>query len=374
MQFIDLHKQYDQIKNGLDAAMLEVYKHKRFIMGPEVNELEYQLQKYTNVKHVIACASGTDALTISLMSIGLEKNEAVFVPSFSFFASAEAVTLAGGIPVFVDSDENTFNISADSLKAAIEKIIHEKKLVPKGVIAVDLFGLPADFQKIKEITKEYDLFLLEDAAQGFGGAIGKQKATSFGDIATTSFFPAKPLGCYGDGGAIFTNDDELADRINSIHIHGQGNDKYDNIRIGLNSRLDTVQAVVLLEKLKIFDQELELRNQIAEAYSNQLKNLFCVPEIPQNYSSSWAQYTLHAETKAQRDKIVSELKKKNIPVMVYYPIPIHCSTAYKKYGNVIKLPVCEHLSDTVFSLPMHPYLELEEVQFICDAVKKIVKE
>lgn len=373
MQFIDLHKQYERIETNIQQRMASVYEHKRFISGPEVIELEEALKEYTDIKHVIACASGTDALTIPLMSKKLKKEDAVFVPSFTFFASAESVTLAGGTPVFVDSDKDTFNIDPKNLEQQIEVIQKKGKLKPCGVIPVDLFGLPANHQEIRKIAEKYGLFVLEDAAQGFGGQIEGEKATSFGDIASTSFFPAKPLGCYGDGGAIFTNDDAAAELMRSIHVHGQGLDKYDNVRIGLNSRLDTIQAVVLLEKLKIFDEEVELRNEIAAEYSRQLKEELEVPKVPQGYRSCWAQYTVKAQNKQQRDQIIEDLKAKNIPAMIYYRIPIHKSTAYYEDNVHTVLPVCEHLSDTVFSLPMHPYLEKQEITAICDSIKASLK-
>lgn len=373
MQFIDLHKQYERIEENVQRRMKAVYEHKRFISGPEVAELEAELKEYTGVKHVIACASGTDALTIPLMSKNLRKEDAIFVPSFTFFASAESVTLAGGTPIFVDSDPNTFNMDPNNLEKQIQKVQKEGILNPTGIIPVDLFGLPANHQEIRRIADKYNLFVLEDAAQGFGGEIGRKKAASFGDIASTSFFPAKPLGCYGDGGAIFTNDDAAAELMRSIHVHGQGIDKYDNVRIGLNSRLDTIQAAVLLEKLKIFDEEVERRNERAAAYSRQLKDVLEIPKVPRNYRSSWAQYTVKAQNRAQREQIIDALKDKGIPAMIYYRIPIHKSTAYYETNRETVLPVCEHLSDTVFSLPMHPYLEQKEIRDICNTVKVSLK-
>lgn len=373
MQFIDLHKQYERIEENIQRRLKAVYEHKCFISGPEVEELEDALKEYTGVKHVIACASGTDALTIPLMSKNLRKEDAVFVPSFTFFASAESVTLAGGTPVFVDSDKDTFNIDPKNLEQQIKSVQKEGRLKPCGVIPVDLFGLPADHQEIRRIADKYGLFVLEDAAQGFGGQIEGEKAASFGDIASTSFFPAKPLGCYGDGGAIFTNDDVAAGLMRSIHVHGQGFDKYDNVRIGLNSRLDTIQAVVLLEKLKIFDEEIDLRNEVAAEYSRQLSSFFETPQIPIGYGSSWAQYTVKAQNQPQRDKIVEGLKSKGIPVMIYYRIPVHKSTAYESEIDMLRIPICEHLSRVVFSLPMHPYLEKQEITEVCDSVKALVK-
>lgn len=372
MQFIDLHKQFDLIEDGIREGFDAVFKHNGFIGGPEIKELEAQLASYTGMKHVTACASGTDALTVPLRAYDLNEKDAVFVPSFTFFASAESITLAGGTPVFVDVKYDTFNMDPEDLERKIKETLEEGKLTPKGVIAVDLFGQPAEFPAIRAIAEKYGLFVLEDAAQGFGGTIGDKTAGSFGDVAATSFFPAKPLGCYGDGGAIFTNDDELHALIDSIHVHGKGTDKYDNVRIGYNSRLDTFQAVVLLQKLTLFKDELDKRNAVAAAYTERLKDTFETPVVLEGYGSSWAQYTLKAKNKEERDKVVEEMKAQGIPVMVYYPIPIHRSGAYK-HLNAKSLPVTEELSDKVFSIPMHPYLTIEDIDMICDALKKIVE-
>ena len=371
MQFIDLHKQFERIEDGVREGFDAVFKHKGFIGGPEIKELESTLAEYTGVKNVIACASGTDALTVPLKAWDLKESDAVFVPSFTFFASAESITLAGGTPVFVDVDYETFNMNPNDLEIKIQETLKEEKLTPRGIIAVDLFGLPADFPAIRTIAEKYGLFLLEDAAQGFGGTLNGRQAGSFGDVGATSFFPAKPLGCYGDGGAIFTDDDEMAFLIDSIHIHGKGTDKYDNVRIGYNSRLDTFQAVVLLNKMKLFDEELDKRNFVAAEYTKRLKDTFETPIVPEGYSSSWAQYTLKAKDKEERDLIVDKMKEQGIPVMVYYPIPIHKSGAYK-HLNAKNLSVTDDLSNKVFSLPMHPYLEVEEIEMICNALKSIV--
>lgn len=373
MQFIDLHRQYDKIDEKVKSGILNVLDHKRFVMGQEIKDLEARLAEYVGVKHAICCASGTDALVIPLMAYGVEKTDAIFVPSFTFFASAESVSLAGGTPVFVDCEEDTFNMSVESLKKAIEHVKAEGKLKLKGIIAVDLFGLPADFEAIKEMADEHGMFLMEDGAQGFGGNINGKKACSFGNVASTSFFPAKPLGCYGDGGAIFTNDDELAAKIHSIHIHGQGTDKYDNVRLGLNSRLDTMQAVVLDAKLDIFDDELVKRNKVAAMYTEELKDILETPVVPENYFSSWAQYTLKVKDGQSREEILEKLKAEGIPTAVYYPIPIHQSTAYAGIaGDQIELPVTEKIAKRVFSIPMHPYLEEEEIKRVCDAIKKVI--
>lgn len=367
MQFIDLHRQYDQIAGGVQKRWNKILEHKAFIGGPEVKELEEKLAEYVGVKYVIGCASGTDALTIPLMAYEINKDDAIFVPSFTFFASAESIRLAGGTPVFVDTDPNTFNIDPVDLEKKIENVIKEGKMAPKGIIAVDLFGMPANFTDIRRIADKYGLFILEDAAQGFGGTYKGKKACSFGDVAGTSFFPAKPLGCYGDGGAIFTNSDELAEKMRSIHVHGQGQDKYDNVRIGLNSRLDSIQAAVLLEKLSIFDEELIKRNKVADEYSKRLSNYFDIPVIPNGYTSSWAQYTLKANNSENREHIIGEMSKNGIPVMIYYPIPIHKSGAFSDTLSY-DMEDCEDISNRVFSIPMHPYLSEDEIDNICNTL------
>lgn len=354
MQFIDLAAQYKHLKNRIDERIQKVLEHGKYIMGPEVQELEERLAAYVGVKHTVTCANGTDALTLSLMALGIGKGDAVFCPTFTFFATAEAVAFVNATPVFVDSNEKTFNICPQGLEVQIQKVIREGKLKPKAIIAVDLFGLPANYPQIQEIADNYDLKLIEDAAQGFGGEINGKKAGSFGDIATTSFFPAKPLGCYGDGGAVFTNNDEYAALIKSYRVHGQGIDKYDNVRIGMNSRLDTIQAAILLEKLSEFPKELVNRNKVAEAYENELSGTFKTPQVPVGYQSSWAQYTL---VDNNRDDVMSEYKKKGIPTVIYYGTCLHQQTAFAdldyKEGD---FPVAERLAKTVFSLPMHPYL------------------
>lgn len=373
MQFIDLHRQYDLIEEKVKNGIHDVLDHKRFIMGQEVKNLEARLAEYVGVKHVICCASGTDALVIPLMAYGIEENDAIFVPSFTFFASAESVSLAGGTPVFVDCEEDTFNMSVESLKKAIAHVKAEGKLKPRGIIAVDLFGLPADFDAIAKVAEEEGLFVIEDGAQGFGGRIGERRACSFGDVTSTSFFPAKPLGCYGDGGAIFTNDDALVEKMKSIHIHGQGTDKYDNVRIGLNSRLDTMQAVVLDAKLDLFDDELVKRNHVAERYTEALKDILDTPVVPEGFYSSWAQFTLKVKDGQSREEIMKQLNEAGIPTAVYYPIPIHQSTAYEAIAkDQIALPVTEKIAKQVFSIPMHPYLTDEEIDQICAALKKIL--
>lgn len=372
MQFIDLHAQYELMEDSLKRRLDAILDNKHFIGGEEVGELEARLADYTGVKHVIACASGTDALTIPLRAYGLNEDDAVFVPSFTFFASGESVTLAGGTPVFVDVDTDTYNIDPDSLRKRIEEIKKEGRLRPRGVIAVDLFGQPAEHDRIDKIADENGLFVLEDAAQGFGGDIHGKKAGSFGHVAGTSFFPAKPLGCYGDGGAIFTDDDELAAIMKSVHVHGQGTDKYDNVRIGLNSRLDTIQAAVLLEKMDLFDDELKARDEVAARYNDKLSGLVKVPVVKEGYFSSWAQYTIQVEDAETRTRIIEALKEKDIPAMIYYPIPMHMSTAYSSDGIQTSLPVSEDLRNKVMSLPMHPYLKKEDQDRICAVISEVL--
>lgn len=292
MEFRDLKAQYLKNKTAIDNAIQSVLLSGHFIGGEPVKQLEEKLAEYVGVKHCITCANGTDALQLALMALGIGENDAVFVPDFTFFSTAEVVPWVNATPIFVDVDVDTFNISPQSLEEAIISVIKEGKLIPKAVIAVDLFGQPADFYAIRAITQKYDMLLLEDGAQGFGGRIGNKKACSFGDIATTSFFPAKPLGCYGDGGAVFTDNDEWAELISSYKVHGKGEDKYDNVRIGLNSRLDTIQAAILLEKLKFFDEEIDICNKVAEEYTLRLKDIVKTPIVKEGMTSSWAQYTV----------------------------------------------------------------------------------
>lgn len=361
MQFIDLQAQYQHLKNRIDTRIQTVLDHGKYILGPEVQEFEEQLSNYVGVKHTIGVANGTDALQLALMALGVSNGDAVFVPTFTFFASAEVVPLVGATAIFADINEKTYNICPVDLEAKIEKTLKEGSLVPKVIIAVDLFGLPADYAAIKRIADKYNLYVIEDAAQGFGGSINDKKAGSFGDIATTSFFPAKPLGCYGDGGAAFTNDDDLAEIIRSLRVHGKGKDKYDNVRIGLNSRLDTIQAAVLIEKLIEFPIELEARQVVANRYSGALEDKFYIPFLPQGFKSSWAQYTIQAK-KGDRKEPMAQLKNAGIPSVVYYGTNMHEQTAFKKLGyKHYNLSQAETTAKSVFSLPMHPYM-LEDQQ------------
>lgn len=380
MQFRDLKQQYQVLKEDIDAAMVKVATDCNFISGAQVAELEKELAEYVGVKHCVTCANGTDALSIAMMVWDFGEGDAVFVPDFTFFSSGEIVSHYGATPVFVDVEKDTYNMSADSLERAIKKVVDDGKLKPRAIVAVDLFGLPADFSKLKPIAEKYGLLILEDGAQGFGGRIGDSLACSFGDIATTSFFPAKPLGCYGDGGALFTDNDEWADLMRSIRVHGKGTMKYDNVRIGLNSRLDTIQAAILSVKLKAFKEyEVEAVNKAAEQYTALLKDTVTVPVVPEGFYSSWAQYTIQLKDREQRDKLQQVLKDNGIPSMIYYPKPMHKQLAFGlatadgacDYG--FDCSTTESLCDTVLSLPMHPYLKEEEIRKVAEVVRENVK-
>tara|TARA_R110002073_G_scaffold287256_1_gene451979 strand:- start:8882 stop:10000 length:1119 start_codon:yes stop_codon:yes gene_type:complete len=366
MQFIDLQQQYQHLKRRIDNRIQTVLDHGKYILGPEVKELESKLSDYVGVKHSIGVANGTDALQLALMALDVGPGDAVFTTTFTFFATAEVISLVGAHPVFVDIDAETYNINPALLDKAIARISAEGKYLPKAIISVDLFGLPADYTAISKVAEKYDLKIIEDAAQGFGGSINGKMAGSFGDIATTSFFPAKPLGCYGDGGAVFTNDDELAEKVISLRVHGKGVDKYDNVRIGLNSRLDTIQAAILLEKLEEFPRELNLRQAVAGRYRAALYNQFHVPYVPDGYVSSWAQYTIRPMGGA-REGYMDQLKEAGIPTVVYYGKNMHEQTAFSCLNNIEReFLVADKMAHTVFSLPMHPYLDAESQQKIID--------
>ena len=371
MQFRDLKKQYQVLKKDIDEAMIEVATNCNFINGQQVKDLEKELAEYVGVKHCVTCGNGTDALTMAMMAWGIREGDAVFVPDFTFFSSGEIVSHAGATPVFVDVDIDTFNISVESLEKAVKKVLDEGKLTPKAVVAVDLFGLPADFDSVKKVADKYGLLVLEDGAQGFGGNINGKTACSFGDISTTSFFPAKPLGCYGDGGAVFTDDDEIAKLLESIRVHGKGEMKYDNVRIGLNSRLDTIQAAVLSVKLKAFaDYELIDINDVADKYTAALSGIVKTPVVPEGFYSSWAQYTIQLKDKETRDRLQASLKEKGIPSMVYYPKPMHRQEAFagQAYDDA-DFPNTIKLCDTVLSLPMHPYLSDEDIDEVVSVIR-----
>lgn len=375
MQFRDLVKQYNVLKPAIDKAMTDTAASGAYIMGKPVKELESSLAEYVGTKHCITCANGTDALTLALKAWNIKEGDAIFVPDFTFFASAEVISLEGATPVFVDVDADTFNMDVKSLEVAIEKTIKEGKLLPKVIITVDLFGLPANYPEIRKVADKYNLLILEDGAQGFGGSINGKMACSFGDISTTSFFPAKPLGCYGDGGAVFTDNDEWAEIINSLKVHGKGSFKYDNVRIGMNSRLDTLQAAILKVKFDAFkNYEVEDVNKAAKLYTENLKEIVKTPIIPEGYYSSWAQYTITLKNREQRDGLQSYLKEQGIPSMVYYPKPMHGQTAYKNLGyDKGSLPVTENLCETVLSLPLHPYIKEDEIDKVVNAIKDFVK-
>lgn len=367
MQFRDLKAQYRNLKEKIDGALLDAAASSAFIMGRQVKELEASLAEYAGVKHCITCANGTDALTLALLVWNIGAGDAVFVPDFTFFASAEVVSFAGATPVFVDVDPDTYNMDPVKLEQGIEKTLSEGRLIPKVILTVDLFGLPANYPAIKKIAGKYGLYILEDGAQGFGGSIDGKKNCSFGDISTTSFFPAKPLGCYGDGGAVFTDNDDWAALLASYRLHGKGADKYDNVRIGINSRLDTIQAAVLQPKLEAFrEYELDKVNESAKAYTALLKDTVKVPVIPEGYRSSWAQYTIQLSGREQRDGLQEYLKEKGIPTMIYYLKPMHMQTAFEYlcHGSG-DFPVSETLSERVLSLPVHPYLSKEDIERIC---------
>lgn len=378
MQFRDLNKQYQKLKPEMEQAVIKVMEQSNFISGSQVTELEKELADYVGVKHCISCANGTDALTLALMAWNIGEGDAVFVPDFTFFASGETVSYEGAAPVFVDVEEGTFNMSPASLEQAIEAVLKEGRLKPRVIVAVDLFGQPADYREIRRIADNYNLYILEDGAQGFGGRIADKAACSFGDISTTSFFPAKPLGCYGDGGAVFTERDEWAELIRSLRIHGKGSDKYDNVRIGMNSRLDTMQAAILQVKLKAFvEYELEAVNKAADIYTREissrkeLEGLVKVPAVKENFYSSWAQYSILLNSETERDELQSYLREKGIPTVVYYPKPMHEQTAFSGVDCVkVDLSVSTELCRRVLALPMHPYLTEEEQKRIVEAVSE----
>ena len=367
--FIDLAAQRRSIGNRMDEAILRVVNHGGYIMGPEVKQLEADLSAFCGAKHVISCANGTDALALVLMAKEVKPGQAILCPSFTFAATAEVVAWLGAVPIFVDCLPDTFNMDPVSLGQGI-LTARQMNLEPVGVIPVDLFGQPADYDAIEAICAREGLWILCDAAQSFGASYRGRKLGTIGAATSTSFFPAKPLGCYGDGGAVFTNDDELAAIIRSLRVHGQGSDKYDNIRIGMNGRLDTMQAAVLIEKLKIFPDEIAARERVAKRYNEMLGDVVAVPVVGEGNTSVWAQYTMRVPN---RDALAAALKAKGIPTAIYYSKPLHQQTAYKKFpraGN--GLPISERLSAEVISVPMHPYLENEVQDRIIGAVREFL--
>ncbi|MDC1000299.1 DegT/DnrJ/EryC1/StrS family aminotransferase [Candidatus Marinimicrobia bacterium] len=367
MKFLDLAKQQERIRRPLEKRFKDILDHGSYIMGPEVYELEGHLAEYCQVKHAISCSSGTDALLIPLMAWGIGPGDAVFTTPFTYVATAEVISLLGATPIFVDVYDSTFNIDCEKLEITIEKTIKEGKLKPKAIIPVDLFGVPARYRLIDNISKKYNLKVIEDAAQSFGGSISDKKVGSFGDVAATSFYPAKPLGCYGDGGAIFTNDDELASKCKAIRIHGTSTDKYNSEVVGINGRLDSMQAAVLLEKLTIFDDELEMRNEASNYYRRSLNN---AQYIPKNYHSSHALLSITLGSNKKREELVHRLSSNNIPSVVYYKYPIHLMKGFTYLGyKAGDLPISEQLSQTIVSLPMHPYLSNNEIDQVIEAIK-----
>lgn len=377
MQFRDLNAQYQVLKTQLDTSIVDVCQEGRYIAGPQVGELETALAEFVGVKHCITCANGTDALQLALMGWGIGEGDAVFVPDFTFFASAEAPALIGATPIFVDVDDRTYNLDPNMLEQAIVRIETEGNLVPKAVVAVDLFGLPADYRSLRAICERHDLLLLEDGAQGFGGCIEGRMACSFGDVSTTSFFPAKPLGCYGDGGAIFTDNDNWASLIRSYAVHGKGSMKYDNVRVGINSRLDTMQAAVLLVKLKAFaEYELNAVNAISRVYDEALADSDLVlPTIPEGYFSSWAQYTVQVPEGCDRVALQEKLKADDIPTMIYYPRPMQAQTAFEGIRSLqVPCPVTRQLCETVLSVPIGPYVKSEDARAVAKRLRELLHE
>ena len=373
MEFRDLHKQYQILKREIDKGIQDVINDTSFILGKPVKQLGDELAEYVGRKHCIACGNGTDALVLALRVYDVGAGDAVFTADFTYIASASCAELVGATSVFADIDLKTFNIDPDSLEKQIQRVIREGKLKPKAIVPVDLFGQPANYNELKKIAKKYGLIIVEDAAQGFGGLIDDKRACSFGDISCTSFFPAKPLGCYGDGGAIFTDDDMIAERLRSLRAGGKSPvDKYDNIEIGTNSRLDTIQAAILLPKFHAFrDYELKAVNDVANWYSERLNKHVVAPTVLDGYLSSWAQYTILLKSKEERDSLQIALKENGIPSMIYYPRGMHQQQAFKflnlrdeDYPNAVEA------TKRVLSLPMHPYMKEEEVDYICSVILK----
>ncbi len=371
--FIDVAAQRRRLGTAIDAAVARVLTHCQFMLGPEVAIFERELAEFCGARHAVTCASGTDALVLALRAQGIGPGDAVICPSFTFCATAEVVALVGATPVFVDVEADTFNIDAGGIGSAAA-VARRNGLTPKAVIPVDLFGLPADHEAVAAAAKAENLFVLDDAAQAFGASIKGRKLGTFGDVTATSFFPAKPLGCYGDGGAVLTDDAAFADLLRSLRMHGQGSDRYDNVRIGLASRLDTIQAAILSEKLKIFPDEIAAREKIARRYSEGLGNLVIVPRVPPGATSVWAQYTIRIPD-GRRDTFAAALKAEGIPTAIYYPIPLHRQQAYKHFpvgdGGTA---VSDQLAGEVISLPMHAYLDEPTQGRIIEATRRALMQ
>lgn len=372
INFIDLKAQQQPIRANIEQALLGVLDHGCYIGGPEVAQLEHELQKFCGVKHAITCANGTDALSLALLAKGIKTGDAVFVPSYTFAASVEVIAYCGATPIFVDVDKHSFNIDVASLEQAILKA-KEHNLQPKAIVAVDIFGLPADYNAINILAQKYCLWVLADSAQSFGAEYHNQKVGTLGLITTTSFFPAKPFGCYGDGGCIFTDNDELNEAMRSYKSHGQGDSRNHFIRVGVNSRLDSFQAAVLLEKLKIFPAELTHRQAVADAYREMLSSSIRCPVVPSTSTSSWAQYTIVLPENINRNELAMQLKDKSIPTAVYYDIPTHKQPAYSEFTKFSpSLENTDYLSQHVISLPMDGYLSMEKIKYISDNVNLLV--
>ena len=383
MDFVDLAAQQKRIYDRIDANIKTVLGHGKYIMGPEIKALEAKLADFVGVRHAVACSSGTDALLLALMAYGVGPGDAVITSPFTFIATAEVIALLGATPIFVDIDPVTFNLAPEH----VEKVIHSLRngsgdyplprrkglsLTPKAVIPVDLFGLPADYDRINPVSKRHGLFVIEDAAQSFGGQYKGKRACSLGDIGCTSFFPAKPLGCYGDGGMCFTNDKHLDEVMRSLSVHGQGSHKYENVRIGINGRLDTFQAAVLLAKFEIFAEEISMREEVAGKYSKLLSNgkaNVVVPQVPSGYGSAWAQYSVLAKDENHRSELQNRLKEAGVPTAIYYPKPLHLQTAFQYLGyKAGDFPKSEEAANRIFSIPMHPYLPLKDQEKIAQAL------
>ena len=378
MEFRDLKKQYQNLKDNIDAGVKEVIASAQFISGTQIEILEKSLASYVGARHCITCGNGTDAITIALLAWNIGSGDAVFVPDFTFFSTGECPASIGATPIFVDVRKDTYNMDHEKLEEAIKQVISEGKYRPRVVVTVDLFGLPADYDSIRPICDKYGLLLLEDGAQGFGGELHGKRACSFGDISTTSFFPAKPLGCYGDPGALFTDDDNLNTLIRSICVHGKsGGDKYNNIRLGMNSRLDTLQAAILIPKLQAFQEyELDEVNRVAKMYTELLSDACSevkLPIIEKGYRSSWAQYTVRLPNNVDRDAIQKDMKSAGIPTMVYYAKPMHRQRAFANTDSAIaECPITEELCKNVLCLPIHPYLSDIDCQQVVDTMKKVL--